>query len=124
MATKKRILVVEDDSDVRDALVDALEIGGYEVATAANGELALGYLRHLRSVEMPNLILLDLMMPVMNGQQFCAEQQKDPALATLPVIVFTADGRPEQKTAALKIVGVMQKPIDLDELLETVRRFC
>ena len=81
------ILIVEDDFDIREALTQILEEEGYAVREAANGREALD----VAARELPSLILLDLMMPVMNGWQFRAEQIKDPRLAPVPVLVISAD---------------------------------
>src|SRR5512132_4356371 len=95
---EKRILIVEDDVDVRDALMQVLEFEGYRVTGASNGEEALAA---LRAGGRPSLILLDLMMPVMNGSQFRAAQLADRALAAIPVIVLSADAGLEEKASRL-----------------------
>src|SRR5262249_42022548 len=83
------ILIVEDDSATRAALTLTFQTAGYATAEAENGREALAL---LRAAAPPCLILLDLMMPVMTGWQFLAERRKDPALAAVPVVVFTAAG--------------------------------
>lgn len=113
------VLVVEDDFDIRGVIRIALEAEGYTVATAENGREALDY---LKAVGLPRLILLDLMMPVMDGWEFRAAQQADPAWASVPVVVISADGRVSEKAQALGAAGGLTKPIDLDALLDTVRR--
>jgi CheY-like chemotaxis protein len=115
------VLVVEDDPDIQQVLRFALEMAGYPVATADNGVEAI---RQLQAGAPPCLILLDLMMPVMDGWQFRAEQQRDPALAAIPVVVISADGRVPQKAASLGAAGYMRKPVDFDRLVEVVRRYC
>lgn len=115
------VLVVEDDVDIRAVIRIALEAEGYTVATVGNGREALEY---LRGVGIPRLILLDLMMPVMDGWQFRAVQQADPAWAGIPVVVVSADGRASQKADALGAAGGLGKPIDLDLLLDVVSRHC
>ena len=85
---KKRILVVEDDADVREAIVSGLEHAGFEVVAAADGKMALDLLRH---GIVPRAIILDLMMPVMDGWEFRRHQLADPTLAAIPVIVLSAD---------------------------------
>lgn len=115
------VLLVEDDADVRFMLSMILEAEGYQVATAADGREALD---QLRTRSRPSLILLDLMMPVMDGWRFRAEQQQDPALASIPVVVISAaDGVP-QKAASIGAAGYLRKPIDFDALLDMVRRYC
>lgn len=115
------VLVVEDDFDIRGTIRLALEAEGYTVATAENGREALEY---LRGVGVPCLILLDLMMPVMDGWAFRAAQRADPGWARVPVVVISADGRASQKARALGAADGLSKPIDLDALLDTVKRHC
>src|SRR4051794_28574938 len=88
-ASSKLILVVDDDPDLRDTLGQILEDEGYSVAAASNGREALAYLRERPA---PSLILLDLMMPVMDGWQFRSEQRLDSVLAKIPVLVISASG--------------------------------
>jgi len=113
------ILLVEDDFDVREALVETLRDRGYEVESAGDGEQAM---QLLRNGARPGLILLDLMMPRMSGSEFRMAQQVDPQLSDLPVVLLSADGRMEEKARALKVEGAIRKPIDLDELFETIER--
>jgi CheY-like chemotaxis protein len=115
------ILIVEDDADQRESLADLLQHEGYRVAKAANGREAL---QHLRSVEPPCIILLDLMMPVMNGWEFREQQQQDPRLSAIPVAVVTGIRNTVDRVSALGAVGYFQKPVDLDALLETVATYC
>ncbi len=113
------ILLVEDDFDVREALVETLRDRGYQVESASDGEQAL---QLLRAGSRPGLILLDLMMPRMSGSEFRMVQQVDPALAHLPVVLLSADGRMEEKAISLKVQGAIRKPIDLDELFAVIER--
>ena len=117
----RRVLIVEDDLDIRDVLTQVLEYEGYEVAAAGNGREALDY---LRSHEKPGLILLDLMMPVMDGWQFRNEQQQDEALNSIPVVILSADGNAYQKAAVIRAAGYLRKPVELETLLDTVNRHC
>ena len=114
----KTILVVDDDQDIRDTLTELLQEEGYSVLRASHGVEALSALRDQPS---PSLILLDLMMPVMDGWQFRAEQRKDPALAKIPVVVISATGK-DEKVSALGAVQFLKKPIRLEQLLEAVAR--
>ena len=114
------ILLVEDDFDVREALAETLRDEGYAVECAADGAQALDY---LRGGGRPGLILLDLMMPRMSGSEFRMAQKVDPQLSDLPVVLISADGRMEEKARSLQTHGAIKKPIDLEELLSTVRRF-
>src|SRR5262245_41578903 len=111
------VMVIDDDEDIRVALVDILESEGYRVVTAGNGRAALGYLSQR---ELPQLILLDLMMPDVNGWQFRAEQMMNPALASIPVIVITAAGLPNG--ASDLGAEVISKPFDVHDVVAAVRR--
>ena len=115
------VLVVEDDPDIRATLCEALEDNGYTTVGAGNGIEALDYLRS--APEKPCLILLDLMMPVMDGQTFRAEQRADPVLAEIPVVVISAY-RDVEKYAAELATEYLAKPVRLDTLLETARKHC
>ncbi len=112
-----RILVVEDDADIREDLAELLRDEGYDVATAVNGEDGLALLRREASV---GLILLDLMMPVMDGWQFREAQLADPALASVPIIVLSADGDTPRKASALRANAYLTKPFALPRLLTTI----
>lgn len=112
------ILVVEDDPDVAEMLAEILELNGYSTVTVGNGQEALDKLR--RAASLPRLILLDLMMPVMDGMQFRAAQQSDPKLADVPVILVSAHVGVRQLATELRAVGWLQKPVDLDTLLRAV----
>ncbi len=113
------VLVVEDDKDIRDGLVEILIEEGYGVGAVANGALALEYLRTQR---VPSVILLDLMMPVMDGWQFRNEQLKDAALASIPVIILTADGQAKQKAATMAAADGLTKPLRLHDLLQAIEQ--
>jgi CheY-like chemotaxis protein len=119
--SSKSILVIEDDPATRDAVAIVLQDEGYAVTGVANGQEAL---LHLRRTAPPDLILLDLMMPVMNGWEFRKQQTKEPALKSIPVMIVSADAGVPQKAAALGAVDYLIKPIDLDKLLAAVQRCC
>ncbi len=112
------ILIVEDNKDIQESLKLALEQEGFEVYTADNGFLGLELLKKIPS---PCLILLDLMMPVMNGWEFVENISKDILLSNIPVIVVSAFA--DQKDS-VKSNGFIQKPIDLDSLLTSVNKHC
>jgi len=118
---REKILIVEDDDDVREALAAFLEGEGYEVAEAGDGAEAL---RQLRSGGEFCLIVLDLFMPVMNGWAFRAEQVRDPKLVDIPVLVISADAGVHEKGARLGAVESMVKPIELSHLRDTVATHC
>jgi len=114
------VLVVDDDPDIRETISFLLESVGHEVVTAANGEEALLCLREGLA---PCMILLDLMMPIMSGWQFRDEQRRDPALSAIPVVILTGAGNAAEHAATLGVTGYLEKPVPLDTLLSTVRRF-
>jgi CheY-like chemotaxis protein len=118
----KLVLVVDDDPDVRESLQHVLGIHGHPVATAADGAEAMELLRRLR--RRPCVILLDLMMPGMNGFEMRAELEADPDLAQIPVVVITGAGVLVEERASSLPNEVLRKPFELKALLSTVRRFC
>jgi len=111
------VLIVEDDPDLRLALSRLLGDEGYEVVTAAEGQEALD---RLRAPRRPCLVLLDLMMPNIDGFEFRVRQLEDPELAAIPVIVLSGGGNLEEKAAPLGAAASLTKPLDFDELLECV----
>ncbi|WP_394849490.1 response regulator [Pendulispora brunnea] len=111
---------MDDDVDIRETISMILEDEGYTVACASNGREALDYLREHRA---PNLILLDLMMPVMDGVEFCNRQRQDPRLANIPVVIVTASGQAKEQSAALNAKAFIYKPLALDTLLEKVEQW-
>jgi two-component system chemotaxis response regulator CheY len=110
------ILVVDDDPDLRVALVDVLEESGYRVLTAEHGLAALEVLK----TETPNLILLDVMMPVMNGLDFAAELKKNPEKAEIPIVIFSAHTDHQQVADSLHVAGSLGKPVKVDDLLAAI----
>jgi CheY-like chemotaxis protein len=112
------ILVVDDDPDIRDSLKEVLEDEGYTVNSVANGREALEY---LRGGQRPCVILLDLMMPVMDGWQFRREQKQDPTIAGIPLIVITATGK---RPVLIDADELVMKPLDLGRLFEAIERYC
>ncbi len=115
------MLVVDDDADIRETITDVLEMRGYRVRSAVNGLEALNL---LRSGARPCLILLDLMMPVLNGWEFRAEQTRDEQLANVPVVIISGDGSTSQKAATMGISLYLRKPLELSVMLDVVRRHC
>ncbi|MGE0703156.1 MAG: response regulator [Vicinamibacterales bacterium] len=113
------MLIVEDDDDLREMMAQLLTLEGFRAETAANGRAALEYLRR---DDLPDLILLDLMMPIMDGWEFRRLQSEDPRLASLPVIVLSALEPP--RASDLGGATFLTKPLDFDRLLELVRRYC
>jgi len=118
------ILVVDDDFELRESLCAALEEEGFAVAGAGNGREALDYLRReSRSQHSPSVVLLDLMMPVMNGWEFRAEQRRDPAIASIPVVILSAFARATDEELR-DVETFLRKPVDMPTLLEALRPYC
>ena len=115
MSFGKRILVVEDDPITCGAVKMVLEWEGYHVDCAVNGQEALNRLR--QSEEKPDLILLDVMMPILNGYQFREEQKRDPSIDSIPVVVVSAVAI----ASSLDASGHIHKPFKPEELLEAIR---
>lgn len=116
VSERARVLVVEDEESIGEVLVDVLGDEGYEVRRARNGREALEVLKRW----MPTLIVLDLMMPVMDGWTFREEQQRQPTIANVPVIVISGAHEVDIKGRALGAVAAIEKPFDIDNLLTTV----
>jgi len=112
------VLLVDDDGDVREALADCLTAAGYQVATCSNGLAALDWLR--AAPRPPGLVLLDMMMPVMDGWQFREEQLAHPSLAAVPVVMLSA----RYDTPAHAGVEQLRKPIRARDLVAVVARYC
>ena len=112
-----RVLIIEDEFLLRDDLAQTLRAVGYEVSEASNGRTGLEAMRRDR----PDVVLLDLFMPVMDGAQFRAEQLKDPSLASVPVVIVSghADERQVRSLGAVDFVG---KPVDERALMSIIER--
>jgi CheY-like chemotaxis protein len=117
--TDCRILVIDDDEDIREAFRDVLTEEGYRVDLAENGREALAFMRRRGR---PDLVLLDLMMPVMNGWEFLHEKSRDDDLNTVPVLVVSAN--PPASVLEDNVRGVMRKPVQLEQLRSAVARVC
>jgi CheY-like chemotaxis protein len=113
------VLIVEDDDDLREMMAQLLSIEGFQTTTVANGREALEY---LHGAAKPDVILLDLMMPVMDGWEFRRQQKADPELAPVPVIVLSA--LDQSRAAGVDAAAFLKKPLDFDRLLELVRAHC
>src|SRR5262245_9221362 len=116
--TSKNILLIEDEVDIRSILKDALEWEGYHVYTASNGKEGMEILPQMPA---PGLILLDLMMPVMNGWEFANALEIDRAYADIPIVTLSAFSDPEKR---IRAKGSLKKPVDLDLLFAVARRYC
>jgi CheY-like chemotaxis protein len=116
-----RVLLVEDDLAIREIVAELLEEEGYAVSCAGNGAEALALLAREAA---PQVIVLDLMMPVMDGWEFRAALQQDPRLARIPLIVLSAGNRLEQRTEVLGAAAFLPKPFEVGRLLAAVERCC
>lgn len=112
-----RILVVDDTPALRMLLVDALLDAGFEARAAENGQAALA----VAESWLPDAIILDIMMPVMDGPTFLRTRRQRPALAAVPVLVLTAQPTHDRLLQGLDATVILRKPYDLDELLDAVR---
>jgi CheY-like chemotaxis protein len=115
------ILVVDDDADIRSSLTEILGDEGYRVAGVRNGREALAY---LQEQTRPSLILLDMMMPEMDGWRFRLEQQRSPELASIPVVILSAHGNVREAALALGAADYLRKPLRIESLLEIAGRYC
>ena len=113
------VLIVDDDEDIRDTIRSLLQLRGYAVDTAADGRVGL---ERMRAADPPALVILDYMMPGMNGEEFREAQLRDPELARVPVVLLTGAG--DVGRAAHVDVERMAKPIELQLLFDTVARYC
>jgi len=117
----RRLLLVEDDAGMQEVLRALLESEGYEVTTAVDGEEALDL---LRDGTAPSLIVLDLMLPRMDGFQFRALQRANPAWADIPVVVYSGIDRLHERVRALEPSAWFEKPVDPDSLLGAIEKYC
>jgi CheY-like chemotaxis protein len=115
----KQILVVDDDEAIRLSLSEALEFEGYEVVCVDNGRSALEY---LQNADPPCVVLLDVMMPVMDGGALRQAMLNNPKLAAIPVVLITAGGA--QVAARVPANDVIYKPLRIDAVLNSISRHC
>ena len=118
----KLVMIVDDDRDVRQAITEVLADADYTPMGASDGQDALDKLASADT--LPSLILLDVMMPGMDGWAFRKVQIAHPRLSKIPVVVLTAHTNASETGQRMQTAGSLKKPVDLDELLETVERFC
>jgi CheY-like chemotaxis protein len=116
------VLVVEDDPDVRESLTEVLSDSAYTTVAVANGQEALDHLR--AGGETPCVILLDIMMPVMDGREFRIIQRADPELGQIPVVILTAHADIAEAATSLQAAAYLRKPVQLRALLDVVHKFC
>ena len=118
---KKILLIVEDDRGIRESLVEILGLEGFTVISAENGADGLEKLK--QSQVRPNLIVLDLMMPVKDGYQFRKEQEEDHRYADIPVVLLSADGHIEEKKMRIGAKAYIKKPVDIDVLVDSIKKY-
>ena len=119
--TQRRVLVVEDNRDIRESIVELLEDNGYVAGAASDGVEALS---KLEAEPTPCVILLDLMMPNMDGRSFREEQLRRPQLSNIPVILISAHTGLAESARELRAAAHLEKPLKVSRLLETVRTYC
>jgi DNA-binding response OmpR family regulator len=120
------VLIVEDDADTREMLETLLATEGFNAVSAEDGLEALHLLRAVRrrAPDEPCLVLLDLRMPRLGGQEFRRAQLADPTVASVPIAVISGAVDVDERAEALGAVATVHKPIDFDELIAIVRRYC
>ena len=116
-----KVLLVDDDFGIVEAIRDLLQDEGYEVSVAMNGREALD---EIRLEKPPCVILLDLMMPVMNGWEFREEQLRDRRLARIPTLIVTADRTAQARSEELRPAELLSKPVKPERLLELIEKHC
>ncbi len=116
------VMVVEDDQDIRESLLEVLEENEYQPIGVSNGREAIDVLKAVP--DKPKVILLDLMMPVMDGREFRELQLADRELGAIPIVVLSAHGDLKKATEGMRADLTLKKPVAVDSLLEIVQRYC
>ncbi len=119
MFFKPTVLLIEDDADLREAMKDVLEGEGFNTETAENGQEGLKYLSE--STDLPSLVLVDLMMPVMGGVEFCERTQKIDRYKSLSIVILSADGQPEKRKQQCGVKEYIRKPVELAAFVAKMR---
>ena len=119
MQQEVRVLIVEDEKDIRESLSELLEAERFVVSQAENGQLALDALAEMQV--LPHVILLDLMMPIMDGEQFRREQLADARLAPIPIVIMSAARDIAEVGERMQAFAVLKKPMSIDVLVEKLR---
>lgn len=124
-ARAKKILTIDDDEDIRNSINERLQMEGFQTTWAKNGRVALDYLQALGDADLPDLIILDFMMPIMNGQDFCREKSKISRLSQIPVVMMTAGGNLVNVMDKIDSIaeGYMAKPMDEETIIKMVKYF-
>ena len=118
--SQQRVLLVDDDAEFRRDVADVLRLEGWDVREAAHGAEALAYLRG--GLE-PQLILLDIEMPVMTGWDFCEVRRTDETLSTIPVVILSGTAGASRENPYAGVAAVLGKPFTVDALFDVIRRF-
>lgn len=122
MTTKGKILLVDDEKELRNCIAELLEDEGYKVVQAENGLVAL---ERLKNMNLPCMIMLDYMMPLMDGRTFCEMIKKDPAYNAIPIILLSAASIPNEVISQMDNVTVkLEKPININLFLSVAEKFC
>jgi|SRR5450432_1274120 CheY-like chemotaxis protein len=121
-APRKTVMLVDDDDDMRDVLATLLEEQHYDVVQAANGAEALRLLENGKG--NCNVILLDLMMPVMNGWDFRLHQRQSPALSKIPVVLMSSGAQIAFAVGGMDVAAYVSKPVEIADLIDKVQRHC
>jgi two-component system chemotaxis response regulator CheY len=118
------IFVIEDEKDIRESLTEAIENEGYSAISASNGRVAISMFEdeNQNPAKLPDLILLDLLMPQMNGATFLAEARKNRRLAKVPIVLMSADRKMAQKASHLGADGHLHKPLELEDLFAAIEK--
>ena len=118
----KQVLVVEDDLEIRESLAELLRLDGYGVTTAGNGYQALSVLKEMET--LPALIILDILMPEMDGLEFLRKRQGEARLKSIPTVVLTCNETNEASAMKLGANSFLQKPVEAEHLLQSARKLC
>jgi len=116
--------MVDDDEDTRSGIAELLRLDGYIVAEAGDGQEALECLHEQNEGKRPCVVLLDLQMPRTSGWEFRARQERDQEIADIPVVVLSAREDAKLQVKHLGVAGFLAKPLDVDQLVETIERTC
>jgi len=116
------VLIVDDDADIREVLAETLQVKGFRVATAANGLDALTVLRAMS--DRPSAILLDLMMPILDGYGFLEHWRLDPVLASIPLAIVTAGHGVDRHRLGGGALPIIPKPFDVPKLIRSLDALC
>jgi CheY-like chemotaxis protein len=120
---KKTVLLIDDDADLIDRFKDVFEMEDFNVFTASNGKEALDMLKTMPESELPDLIMLDYMMPIMNGEKFSQVRQNDPRLKKIPVVLMTANGDIASIMRKVHVNAYLEKPMDIENVLRLAGNF-